>query len=210
MPPGEERNFALGFLSQFASMGTVPAGAAPLGGATMGGAAPMAMGSHTAGPGAFGAGTAGLNGAMSMAGMGGRQVRWARRASIPRWAVRRGRLATGPMSGVHGGGLYGSMALGGGLFCDSGFELNRESRSGILLVWCRSSRSHFRSTEDALSPQRRRRVDQDDRGRLLRTRPLLPHRTPGIVAAARHRQRGPDSPARNRWYRRTPTGGPGR
>ena len=54
MRPGSERDFALGFLTQFAQpMGTGPARAAPMGGAAMGGAAPMAIGSHAAGlPGA--------------------------------------------------------------------------------------------------------------------------------------------------------------
>ena len=47
---GQERDFALGLVSQFARpMGMGPAGAAP-----MGGGFPMGMGSHPAGAGAFG------------------------------------------------------------------------------------------------------------------------------------------------------------
>ena len=42
------------------------------------------------------------------------------------------------------------MAPGGG-FSDSEFELNHESRGGILSLWCRSSRSHFRGMEETLS-----------------------------------------------------------
>ena len=57
----------------------------------------------------------------------------------------------GPMGSADGGGLFGSMAPGGGLFSSSEFELNRESRGGILSVWSRSSRSHFSGMEDALS-----------------------------------------------------------
>ena len=57
----------------------------------------------------------------------------------------------GPADGMHGGGLFGSMAPGGGVFSDSGFELNHESRRGILSVWSRSSRSYFGGMEDALS-----------------------------------------------------------
>ena len=40
---------------------------------------------------------------------------------------------------------------GGDLFSNSEFELNRESRGGILSFWSRSSRSHFSGIEDALS-----------------------------------------------------------
>ena len=123
--PGSERDFALGFLSSFAPMGT-PAGAAPMGGAAMGGAVPMAMGSRAVGPGAFGAGTANMGSTMSM--MGQR-----------------------PMGGAHGGDLFGAMAPGGDLFSNSEFELNRESRGGILSVWSRSSRSYFSGLDDALS-----------------------------------------------------------
>ena len=43
------------------------------------------------------------------------------------------------------------MGMGGDLFSDSEFELNRESRGGILSVWSRSSRSYFSGLEDALS-----------------------------------------------------------
>ena len=53
--------------------------------------------------------------------------------------------------GPGGGGLFGSMGMGGDLFSNSEFELNRESRGGILSFWSRSSRSHFSGIEDALS-----------------------------------------------------------
>ena len=67
LQPGGERDFALGFLTQFAQpTGMGPAGAAPMGGAGMGGTAPMggaamgvgsmAMGSHAAGTGMPGMG----------------------------------------------------------------------------------------------------------------------------------------------------------
>ena len=48
-----------------------------------------------------------------------------------------------PMGGAHGGGLLGSMGMGGDLLSNSEFELNRESRGGILSLWSRSSRSYF-------------------------------------------------------------------
>ena len=41
--------------------------------------------------------------------------------------------------------------LGHDPLANSEFELNRESRGGILSVWSRSSRSQFRGLEDALS-----------------------------------------------------------
>ena len=147
LQPGSEREFALGFLSRFAQpTGMGSAGAAPMGGGALG-AAPMAMGSYAAGPGAVGAGMAGpsgvggigMTGAMGMAG---------------RHTPMGGAVATagyGPADGMHGGGLFGSMSMGGGVFSDSEFELNRESRGGILSVWSRSSRSHFAGLEDALS-----------------------------------------------------------
>ena len=125
--PGSERDFALGFLSQFAGpMGAGRAGAAPMGGAAMG-AAPMAMGSQAAGAGALGAGMGGTAGAMGMAG------------------------GQPPMDGAQGVGLFSSMLGGGDLFSNSEFELNRESRGGILSVWSRSSRSSFSGLEDKLS-----------------------------------------------------------
>ena len=43
------------------------------------------------------------------------------------------------------------MGMGGDLLSDSEFELNRESRGGVLSVWSRSSRSYFSGLEDALS-----------------------------------------------------------
>ena len=139
---GQERDVALGLVSQFAQpmgMGG-PAGAAPMGGAAL-----MGMGSHAAGAGAFGVGTGGMSGAMSMSGMGG----------MPGAMSMTGQHAPmggyGPAGATHGGGLFGSMVPGGGVFSDSEFELNRESRGGILSVWSRSSRLHFSGLEDALS-----------------------------------------------------------
>ena len=159
--PGSERDFALGFLSQFAQpMGAAGAvGAVPMGGAAMGGAGSMTMGSHTGGAGAFGAGPAGLSGgalgatgtiapgggAPGMTGMGGVS---GMTGAIGMTGQQAG---YGPMGSADGGGLFGSMAPGGGLFSSSEFELNRESRGGILSVWSRSSRSHFSGMEDALS-----------------------------------------------------------
>ena len=98
----------------------------------------MAMGSHAVGLGAFGAGTADMSGAMSMTGprpMGGAAAA----------------AGYGPAGGAHGGDLFGAMAPGGDLFSNSEFELNRESRGGILSVWSRSSRSYFSGLDDALS-----------------------------------------------------------
>ncbi len=154
---GSERDFALGFLSSFAPMGTAIAGAAPMGGAAMGGAAPMAMGSHGAGPGAFAAGPAGMRGAMGMrgavgmAGMGGSAGAMGMAGQHAPMGGGAGSAGYGPADGAHGGGLFGSMAPGGGVFSNSEFELNRESRGGILSVWSRSSRSYFSGLEDALS-----------------------------------------------------------
>ena len=88
----------------------------------MGGAVPMAMESHAVGPGTFGAGTADMGGAMSVKGQR-------------------------PISSD----LFDAMAPGGDLFSNSEFELNRESRGGIVSVWSRSSRSYFSGLDDALS-----------------------------------------------------------
>ena len=135
LQPGQERDFALGLVSQFAPMGT---GSHP-------GVAPMGMGSHAAGAGAFGMSTGGMSGAMGMSGMGG----------MPSAMGMTGQHAPmggyGPAGGMHGGGLYGSMGMGGDLFSSSELELNRESRGGMLSLWSRSSRSHFSGMEDALS-----------------------------------------------------------
>ena len=147
--PGQERDFALGLMSQFAQpMGMGPAGAAPLGGAVQ-----TAMGSHAAGPG--GMGMPGMSGAMSLNGMGG-----VTGVSGPGAMGMTGQHAPmggavgmdgyAPAGGAHGGGLFGS-TLGYDPLSNSEFELNRESRGGILSVWSRSSRSHFSGIEDALS-----------------------------------------------------------
>ena len=139
--PGMERDFALGFLSQFGRpMGTGPAGTAPIGGA-----APMEMSSHAAGPGAFGVSTGGVGAAMGMSGTG----------SMPGatgMTDQHGLMGGyGAAGAANGGGLFGSMGMGGDLLSSSEFELNRESRGGILSFWSSSSRSHFNGLEDALS-----------------------------------------------------------
>ncbi|MCY3843144.1 MAG: hypothetical protein OXH69_06330, partial [Acidobacteria bacterium] len=157
LQPGSERDFALGFLSSFAPMGSAMAVAAPMGGAAMGGAAPMAMGSHGAGPGAFAAGPAGMGGALGMrgavgmAGMGGSTGAMGMAGQHAPMGGVAGSAGYGPAGAAHGGGLFGSMAPGGGVFSNSEFELNRESRGGMLSVWSRSSRSYFSGLEDALS-----------------------------------------------------------
>ena len=164
LQPGGERDFALGFLSSFAPMGMGPVGAAPMGGAVMGGsamgAAPMAMGSHSAGAGVglAGAGTAGMGGAMSMTGMSGAATAMGGMSGGAMGATGRhaplgspsAMAGYGPAGAAHGGGLFGSM-LGYDPLSSSEFELNRESRGGILSLWSRSSRSHFSGMEDALS-----------------------------------------------------------
>ena len=139
---GSERDFALGFLSSFARpMGMGLGGAAAMGGAAMG-AAPLAMGSHAAGGGMGGtAGTMGVSG-IGMGGTAGAMATAGRHAPMGGY---------GPAAGPHDGSFFGSMAPGGDLFSDSEFELNRESRGGILSVWSRSSRSYFSGMEDALS-----------------------------------------------------------
>ncbi|MCY4634392.1 MAG: hypothetical protein OXG04_07800 [Acidobacteria bacterium] len=145
--PGSERDFALGFLSSFAQpRGAGAPGAAPMGGAAMGGAAPMAMGTHAAG--LPGAGMPGMSGAM---GMGGRTGAMGTAGQHSPMGGAAGSVGYGPADGVHGGGLFGSMASGGDLFSNSEFELNRESRGGILSFWSSSSRSYFSGMEDALS-----------------------------------------------------------
>ncbi len=149
---GQERDFALGFLTQLAQ----PMGmGSHAGGASMGmgpaGAAPMGMGPHAGGAGAFGVSTGGMNGmgaaggAMGMGGMG------AAGGAMGMGAVPGAMGGYGPAGGMHGGGLLGSMGMGGDLFSNSEFELNRESRGGMLSVWSRSSRSYFSGLENALS-----------------------------------------------------------
>ena len=154
--PGSERDFALGFLTQFAQpMGAGPAGAAPMGGAAMGGAGPMAMGTHATG--LPGAGMPGMGGAMSMTTGAGRMTGAGAMGGLTGAMGTTGRhapmggAATTPGYGPGGSGLFGSMAPGDGLFSNSEFELNRESRGGILSFWSSSSRSHFSGIEDALS-----------------------------------------------------------
>ena len=123
---GQERDFALGLMSQFAQpMGMGPAGAAPMG-----------MGSHAAGAGALGLSTGGMTGMDGATGTAGRHAPMG---------------GYGPAGAAHGGGLFDSMGMGGDLFSNSEFELNRESRGGILSLWSRSSRSYFNGIEDELS-----------------------------------------------------------
>ena len=104
----------------------------------MGGAytAPMGMATHTAAPGAVGLSTTGMGASNGTRGM---------------------TVGQAPMGGYTSGGArhesgpLGPMGTGGDLFSNSEFELNRESRGGILSLWSRSSRSHFTGMEDALS-----------------------------------------------------------
>ena len=129
--PGMERDFALGFLSQFGQpTGMGPGGAVPMGTASMGatsrGANPMAAN-------LFGRGT-------GTTGMTGRQPPMGVGAAMP----------GGPSGGAHGGG-FGSFLPGGDLFSNSEFELNREQHGGVVSVWSRSSRSYFGGMEGALS-----------------------------------------------------------
>ena len=115
--PGSARDFALGFLTQFAQpTGAGPAAAAPLGGAAMGAAAPMAMGTHMAGR--PGAGMPGMSGAMGMTASAGGMTGTGAMGGLT------GAMGTGgqhsPVGGAAttagygpgGGGVFGSMAAG--------------------------------------------------------------------------------------------------
>ena len=153
---GSEGDFALGFLSQFAPMGSHAAGAAPMmDGTGMGGAAPMAMGPRAAGPG-VGTGTAGMGGAMGTAGMPGVTgmggMTGASMGGMPGAMGMAGRqpMGYGSVGDAYEPGLLSTM-LGYDPLANSEFELSRESRGGILSVWSRSSRSYFSGMEDALS-----------------------------------------------------------
>ena len=156
--PGMERDFALGFLSQFGQpMGLGPGGAAPIGAASMGanpmGAGSMGvtamggapMGAHLSG---HGSGSRGMTGQHSPTGGG---------------------MATagyGPAGGnTHGGGLLGSFLPGGDLFSDSEFEMNREQRGGIFSVWSRRLPLVLRR-QGGRAVAGRRRAHHDARGRL--------------------------------------------
>ena len=59
-------------------------------------------------------------------------------------------MVGGSVGDAHETGLFSTMA-GHDPRANSEFELNRESRGGILSVWSRSSRSHFSGLEEALS-----------------------------------------------------------
>ena len=167
--PGNERDFALGFLSQFAQpMGA--AGAAPMGGGAMGGVAPMGMGPHGAGPGvgagmpgmggAMGtlgmggtAGTAGMGmgGAMSMSGVGGASgMGMGDMTGAMGMTGQQPSMGYGSVGDAHEPGLLGTM-VGYDPLSNSAFELNREAQGGTLSLWSRSSRSHFSGMDDALS-----------------------------------------------------------
>ena len=104
------------------------------------------MGTHAVG--LPGAGMPGMSGAM---GMGGRTGAMGTAGQHSPMGGAAGPVGYGPADGVHGGGLFGSLAPGGNLFSNSEFELNRESRGGILSFWSSSSRSYFSGMEDALS-----------------------------------------------------------
>ena len=139
--PGSERNFALGFLSSFAQpMAMGPSGAAPTGGVAMGGAAPMGMGSHTAGPGAPGAG---MTGAMGMTGMGGMSGGMGMTGQQPP-------MGSGSAADAREPGVFSTM-MGHDPLSNSECELNRKARGGTLSLWSRNSQSHFSGTDDALS-----------------------------------------------------------
>ena len=144
--PGMERDFALGFLSQFGQpmgasrMGASPAGAAPMGANPVGAASMSAasmgaspMGARLSGHGAGAAGAVGMTG--QHLPMGGATAT----------------AGYGPLSSLHGGGLPGSFLPGGDLFSNSEFELNREQHGGVVSIWSRSSRSHFGGMDGALS-----------------------------------------------------------
>ena len=119
---GQERDFALGLLSQFAPpMDMGPSGAAAMG-----------MGPHGAGAGGFGAGPAGMGCVTGTAGMGGMGGAMSM-GGMPGAMGMPGQQA--PMGAAHGGGLLDSMGMGGDLFSNSEFELNRESRGGIPARW---------------------------------------------------------------------------
>ena len=99
-------------------------------------------------------------GAMSMAAC---PVRWA-------WTGQHAPMGGyGPAGAAHGGGLFGSMGMGGDLFSSSELELNRESRGGMLSLWSHSSRSPVQRHGGRAVAQRRR-ADHDGRGRLLARR----------------------------------------
>ena len=147
--PGMERDFALGFLSQFGQpTGMGPGGAVPMGAASIGATSRSAnpMAANLFGR---GTGTTGMTGT----GMTGRQPPMGVGAAMP-GGPSGGAPATagyGPSGGAHGGGLPGSFLPGGDLFSNSEFELNREQHGGVVSVWSRSSRSYFGGMEGALS-----------------------------------------------------------
>ena len=151
----------------------------------------MGMGSRAAGAGAFGEGTGGISGmgaaggGMSMGGMAG--VMGMAGQSAPMGGY-------GSAGGAYGGGLFGSMGRGGDLSSNSEFELNRESRGGILSVWSRSSPVVLQRPGRRVVAQPRR-GDDDLRGRLLARRadggPAGgPHPRPGRLP--RHERRPGD------------------
>ena len=102
---------------------------------SMGGA--MGMGSGMGMGGAMG-----MGGGMGMGGAGGMTGAMGMAGQQP--------MGHGSVGAADEIGVFGSM-LGHDPLANSEFELNRESRGGILSLWSRSSRSHFRGLEDALS-----------------------------------------------------------
>ena len=155
---GSERNFALGFLSSFAADGHRLGGRGPDGRRCDGRRGPRwrwvrtrpALAPSARARPAMG-GAMGMRGAVGMAGMGGTAGAMGMAGQHAPMAGASAMAGYGPADRAHGGGLFGSMAPGGGLFSDSELELNRESRGGVLSVWSRSSRSYFSGMEDALS-----------------------------------------------------------
>ncbi len=88
-----------------------------------------------------------MSGAMGMGGMPGAIGMAGQHAAMGGGAAMGG---YGP-GAAHGGGLFDSLGMGGDLLSNSEFELNRESRGGMLSVWRGSSRSHFSGLENVLS-----------------------------------------------------------
>ena len=87
----------------------------------MGGAAPTGMGSHAAGAGAFGVSTGGMSGVMGVTGMGsagGAMGHGRMSGAVDMPGQHAPMSGHGPAGGAHGGGLFGSMGMGGDLFAN--------------------------------------------------------------------------------------------
>ena len=138
--PGMGMPGTAGSMNMAGSVGMAGAGMPGLGGSTSMSGMPGLGGSTSMG--GMG-GLGGLGGAAgSTMGMTGQHAPMGGGAAMG---------AHGPAAGAYGGGLFGSMGMGGDLMGSSELELNRESRGGMLSLWSRSSRSHFTGLEDALS-----------------------------------------------------------